>query len=93
LAAAVTMLRLADWTPPPHATEHAPKADHALTTQSTGHGCALHGCVFVKAGHAAPPFEAAFTIVAEAVCTPPPHVAEHEPNGLNSEMTQSTGQA
>ena len=42
-AAAVTTERDCDWVPPPQRVEQSVQLDHDDTTQSTGHGCRLHG--------------------------------------------------
>jgi len=55
LAGAVTTLRVAVCTPPPHVFEHEDQSDQSPKTQSTGHGCVLHDCDCAKVGHSAPP--------------------------------------
>jgi len=50
LAAAVTTERVLVETPPPHEAEQGDHVRlHALTTQSTGHGCVLHAMVCCNA--------------------------------------------
>jgi len=95
LAEEVMMLRVLDEMPPPHDAVHGVQVRlHALTTQSTGHGCVLHACVSCNdVGHAAPPLAACCVMVRLCVCTPPPHVAEHALHALHSDTPQSTGQA
>ena len=56
---------VAVWVPPPQVTLHSLQAE---MTQSTGHGCELHGCVRVRAGQAAPPLAAGVNTVAVEIC-------------------------
>lgn len=95
LAGAVTIERVDVCVPPPHAREQAPKPDQSPTTQSTtggGHTSVLHACTLASAGHAAPPNAAGVTMVAVAVCVPPPHCWLQVENAEKAEITQSTGQ-
>jgi len=58
-----------------------------------GQACVLHASVLIcsdAAGHAAPPQEGGVTTARLNVCMPPPHVAEHWPDGMKLLMTQST---
>jgi hypothetical protein len=92
LAAAVVTVRLRVCDPPPHVTEHGPKAPQFVTTQFTGHGLLLHVIVSTSGGHAAPPNCAATTLVRVRDCDPPPHVALQLPHVPQLDTTQSTGQ-
>jgi hypothetical protein len=79
-------------TPPPQVAVHALHALHALTTQSTGQGWVLQGCVSVRIGQGAPPLAAGVITVLVLVITPPPQVAVHALHALQALTTQSTGQ-
>jgi hypothetical protein len=97
--AGVTTTRFNVRTPPPHVAEQRPDGKNELMTQSTfvhsgAHACALHVSVLTfseSAGHALPPWAGDVTTLRMTVCTPPPHDREHEPEGLKSLITQSTG--
>jgi hypothetical protein len=76
-------MKLRDWVPPPHGSEHVPQASIA-PVQSTGHAMAvLHGCVSTlpaAAAHAAPPLAAVVVIANDRVATPlGPQVSEQLP--------------
>jgi hypothetical protein len=67
--------------PPPQVTLHDPFTQ-ALTSQSTGHACVLHGCVSVAVpGQLARVIDDGADELSVTVrvrfCTPPPHGAEH----------------
>lgn len=79
--------------PLPQLWVHGVQSLNADTTQSTGHGCSLHGCVSFKAGHATPPCAACVVIVRCRILEPPPHDWLHVELAPQSDTTQSTGQS
>jgi hypothetical protein len=91
LAAAVTMLRVRTWVPPPQGSEQGPQADQSLTTQSTGHGSVLQERDSLSTGQAAPPLAAATTMLRVRIWVPPPQGSEQGPQSDQSETTQLTG--
>jgi hypothetical protein len=50
-ATSVETVRDRVWVPVPHDVLHADHADHALTTQSTGHASSLQDCFSATAPH------------------------------------------
>ena len=79
--------------PLPQLWVHGDQSLKTDTTQSTGHGCSLHGFVSFKAGHATPPLAAAVVITRCRILEPPPHDWLHVELAPQSETTQSTGQS
>ena len=79
--------------PLPQLWVHGVQSLNADATQSTGHGCSLHGCVSFKAGHATPPCAACVVIVRCRILKPPPHDWLHVELAPQSDTTQSTGQS
>ena len=86
------MLRVRLRVPPePHESEHELHSPHASGSQSTGHGCVLHGWLSVRAPQTLPPYAGGWTTMRVWFLMPPPHVAEHVPYGNHFDTTQSTG--
>jgi hypothetical protein len=92
LAAAVVTVRVWLCDPPPHVTEHGPKAPQLDTTQLTGHGLLLHVATSVVAGQLAPPNCPGVMMVRDRDCDPPPHVVLQLSHVPQLDTTQSTGQ-
>jgi len=75
-----------------HDLEHGVHADHPPTTQLTGQGWVLHGCVCDKTGHPLPPKATLRTTDRVCVCEPPPQVLEHADHDDQPLTSQLTGQ-
>lgn len=91
-AGAVSTRRDCTWVPPLHDLEHGVHADHPPTTQLTGQGWVLHGCVCDKTGHPLPPKATLRTTDRVCVCEPPPQVLEHADHDDQPLTSQLTGQ-
>lgn len=84
--ALIWRLRVLD--PPPQLAEHAPKKPQSAKQK---HLMVAHGCSRLSAAHRLPP-KALVAVMGRVLrCTPPSHVAEHEPQLPQAPKTQSTG--
>ena len=87
--ACFVMVRLRSVEPPPHVFEHEAHTVHFETTQSDGHGCALHADVCTSFGHSLPPYAATSTLRTRFF-VPPAHVLVHGPYAAHGDTLQST---
>lgn len=92
-AAATRMLRVRDWYPVPQDLEQAAHLLKAVTTQSTGQLCTLHGCVWVSPGHLWPPKATLVMMERLRLWDPVPQVFEQVLHAENALTLQSTAQA
>jgi len=77
----------------PQETEQLLHGLQAETVQAWGlHRGMEQACICTtKVGHGVPPYAADWRMERVLVCMPPPHVAEHKPNGDHGPMMQLTG--
>ena len=94
LRTAVSMVRERDCTPSvPHDLLHVVQSPKMLTSQSTGHACALHACVSAVCGHATPPLAMSVLMSRERDCVPPLHDLLHVVHAWKALTSQSVEQA
>ena len=85
-------VRLRKYSPPPHAASQLLHEPQLETRQSTGHPSGWQGSSSSVTGHGVPPQKAARVIGRVRPWRPPPHVAEHSPQDVQSPVVQCTGQ-
>lgn len=86
------MLRVRDFTPPPHDFEHGVHDRlHGFMTQSTAQAAALHVFVWTVASHAWPPKAAFCTMRRVRRALPPPHVREQSLQRVHGASTHLIG--
>ena len=89
--AAVVTVRARVCEPPPHVCVQAVHSLNEVTTQCTGHACALHWPISDRLGHSCPPSAVGVSMARTRRREPPPHVAVHMDQPPHSLTVQSTG--
>jgi hypothetical protein len=88
----VKIVRERDIVPAPHVTEQAPQADHADTTQLTGHAPVAQSSDSVAEPKQDAPPQTASVCARDRDRRPPPHVAEQADHCAHPPNEQATGQ-